>query len=70
MATHPTIEAFQIRAELLDVQSSSAGLDEAIAQLAAWMDLVSDRLTEDDVVVLTEIGATLYREGLRKRHCD
>jgi hypothetical protein len=70
MATHPVIETFQGRAELLDMQGSSAGLDEAIAQLAAWMDLASDRLTEDDVVVLTEIGATLYRDGLRKRRSD
>lgn len=70
MATHPVIETFQVRAELLDMQGSSAGMDEAIAQLAAWMDLASDRLTEDDGVVLTEIGAMLYRDGLRKRRSD
>jgi hypothetical protein len=70
MTTHPVIETFQVRAELLDMQGSSAGLDEAVAQLAAWMDLASDRLTEDDVAVLTEIGAMLYRDGLRKRRSD
>lgn len=65
--THPTIELFQSGAELLDLQGSTRGLDDAIAQLAAWMDLAASRLFEDDVVVLSEIGATLYREGLRNR---
>ncbi len=64
---HPTIEAFRAGAELLDVQESSAGLDDAIAQLAAWMDLASERLSEDDLVVLNAIGAMLFRAGLRHR---
>lgn len=62
---HPTITLFEKTARLLDVQESSKGLDDAIAQLAAWMD-VSD-LSEDDWVVLVEVGAILYREGLRRR---
>lgn len=67
MPTHPTIESFQAGAELLDLQGNQASLDDAIAQLAAWMDLASTRLYEDDLVVLIGIGATLYREGLRNR---
>jgi hypothetical protein len=67
MPTHPTIEAFQAGAEMLDLQNSRVGLDDAIAQLAAWMDLASARLSEDDQVVLIGIGATIYREGLRSR---
>lgn len=67
MLTHPTIEAFQAGAELLDLQDSKASLDDAIAQLAAWMDIAFSRISEDDRTVLTEIGAMLYREGLRRR---
>ncbi len=67
MPIHPTIEAFRAGAELLDVQESSAGLDDAIAELAAWMDLASERLSEDDLVVLNAIGAMLFRAGLRYR---
>lgn len=67
MATHPTIEAFQAGAEMLDLQGNQVSLDDAIAQLVAWMDLASTRLSEDDLVVLIGIGATLYREGLRNR---
>lgn len=64
---HPTIELFEQRASLLDVQGSGQGLDDAIANLAAWMDLAEDRLTEDDWTVLGGIGALLFREGLRRR---
>ncbi|TDP78176.1 hypothetical protein EV672_1263 [Aquabacterium commune] len=52
---------------MLDLQGHQASLDDAIAQLAAWMDLASTRLSEDDLVVLMGIGAALYREGLRNR---
>lgn len=65
--THPTIELFQRRAALLDIQGSSKRLDDAIAGLAAWMDLAADHLTEDDRAVLGEVGGVLYREGLRRR---
>lgn len=65
--THPTIELFQQRAELLDLQGSKKGLDDAIADLAAWMDRAADHLNEDDLAVLGGIGAVLYREGLRRR---
>ncbi len=65
---HPVIQAFQGGAEVLEAQGSRAGLDDVIVQLAAWMDLAAERLTEDDLVVLSGIGAVLYREGLRKRN--
>lgn len=67
MTVHPRIQAFQTYAELLDAQGSLARLDDAIADLAAWMELAAARLSEDDLVVLTTIGANLYREGLRLR---
>lgn len=64
---HPTIQQFQASAELLDLQASTAGLDDALAQLAAWMGLAADHLTEADLAVLVSIGGMLYREGLRRR---
>jgi hypothetical protein len=70
MSLHPTIEAFQAGAEVLDAQDSHLDLDDAIAQLAGWLDLASDHLADDDVTVLTGIGAVLYREGLRRRSGD
>lgn len=64
---HPTIKLFEQRAALLDAEASGKGLDDAIADLAAWMDLAADHLTEDDWAVLGGIGGVLYREGLRRR---
>lgn len=67
---HPTIQQFQAAAKLLDIEASHVGLDEALAQLAAWMDLAADHLTDDDRAVLVGIGGLLYREGLQQRRCD
>lgn len=64
---HPSIEAFQVGAELLDIQAKETGLDDAIAELAAWIDLAKNRLSEDDLALLTRVGAMLYREGLSRR---
>lgn len=64
---HPTVQLFQQRAELLEIQGSSEGLDDAIANLAAWMNMARKHLTEDDWVALAEIGRLLYREGRRRR---
>ncbi len=66
---HPFIGLFAQRAEILDIQNSKPGvaIDGAMAKLAAWMTLASDHLTEDDLAVLGDIGAMLYREGLRGR---
>lgn len=58
---------FEQRAELLNLQGSTAGVDDAISQFAAWMDLARDHLTEDDWAVLGEIGGMLYRVGLSRR---
>lgn len=65
--THPTIELFEQRAALPDLQGNGKGLDDAVADLAAWMDLAEEYLTEDDPAVLAGIGGALYREGLRRR---
>lgn len=65
--THPIIEIFEQRAAMLDMQASNAGLDDAIAGLAVWMDLARDHLKEEDWVVLGEIGGMLYREGASRR---
>jgi hypothetical protein len=64
---HPNIAIFELLALMLDLQGSSKGLDDAIAELAGWMELARDHLTDDDWTVLGEIGAVLYREGLRRR---
>ena len=64
---HPTIQIFQQRAELLNIQQSTEGLDDAIANLAAWMNMARDHLTEDDWVALAELGGLLYREGVNRR---
>lgn len=64
---HPTIALFSHQAELLDISGSKAGLDDAIGNLVAWMDAVQDKLSEDDLALLCEIGGILYREGLRRR---
>lgn len=63
----PTIQQFEAAAELLNLQNSTTGLDEAIATLAAWMDLAADHLTEDDRAELIKLGGILYREGFNKR---
>lgn len=64
---HPLIKRFEGAAEVLDIQEDRRGLDDAIVQLATWMDLAADHLTADDVIVLTGIGALLYRDGLLRR---
>lgn len=63
---HPLVAIFQEMARMLDESESKEGLDHAIAQLAAWIDLASHKLNEDDLAVLASVGAILYREGWRK----
>ena len=65
--SHPTIKQFEQCAALLDRQSSMSDLDDAIAELAAWMDLARYKLTDDDMAVLRQVGGVLYREELRRR---
>lgn len=65
--SHPTIKLFEHCATLLEMEGSTWDLDDAIAELAAWMDLVRYKLTDDDMAVLGQIGGVLYREGLSRR---
>lgn len=62
---HPIIKQFEAQAEVLDITGSAEAIDEAIVQLATWMD--SLELSDDDAAMLCRIGAILYREGLRRR---
>ncbi len=65
MIDHPIIKQFEVHAELLDIGGSVEAIDDAIVQLAAWIDGLD--LSEDDETLLCHIGAVLYREGLRRR---
>jgi len=65
---HPLIAQFEMQAQVLDAQPSNESLDDAVARLAAWMNLAQDRFSEDDMTVLVKLGGILYREGLRRRH--
>jgi hypothetical protein len=67
MPIHPVISLFESRAEVLDATGDGRELDDAIAQFAAWIELASDHLTENDLVVLSDIGAMMYRHGLLHR---
>lgn len=62
---HPIIKQFEAQAEVLDITGSAEAIDEAIVQLATWMDGLE--LSDDDAAMLCRIGAILYREGLRRR---
>ncbi|MGT3070875.1 hypothetical protein [Pseudomonas putida] len=64
---NPVIAAIQARAELLDIQQSPQGLDNALATLAGWIEMNQEELPEDDLAILLEVGAVMYREGLRRR---
>ena len=63
--THEVITLFQHSADLLDLQKSRKDLDDAIIQLATWIQLNAHELTEDDFLGLTSIGGILYRQGLQ-----
>jgi hypothetical protein len=67
MKINPIIALFQAKAELLDVTNSTEGLDDATALLAGWIGKVSMKLSQDDMTILSDVGAVLYREGLRKK---
>lgn len=45
---HRNVELFELLALVLDLQGNRKGLDDAIAELARWMELARDRLTDDD----------------------
>ena len=66
-AEHPIIQLFRSYADMLDSESAPNDPDEAIVQLASWIDSVQHWLTEDDVSALTAVGGIMYREQLRRR---
>lgn len=67
---HPMIALFESHAELLEVAGDRGNLDDAIVKLAAWMMLARGHLNEDDMAVLGEVGARMYREGMRRREAE
>ena len=67
MAPHPNARLFELLSLMQELEGSRKGLDDAIAELAAWMELARDRLTDDDWVALGQIGAVLYRAAARTR---
>ncbi|NYT63822.1 hypothetical protein H0A66_16010 [Alcaligenaceae bacterium] len=64
---HPIIALFESRAQAHDAAGSKVTLDDAMVMLARWMELAQGRLSEDDVVVLLEVGAIMFRNGLTRR---
>jgi len=66
MDIHPLISLIETKAELLDVTDSPKDLDVAISLLVGWMDMAKHKLSEDDMTVLSDIGAVLYREGWKR----
>jgi len=55
---------------MLDMQGSKDTIEDAIGDLAAWIESCEDKLTEDDLAILAGIGGILYREGLNKRSTE
>lgn len=64
---HPFIALFEQKAQLLETSGMTNHLDDAIAMLAQWLAIRQENLTEDDMTVLSDVGAIFYREGLRQR---
>ena len=63
---HSHVELFELLALVQDLHGSKKSLEDAVAELASWMELARDRLTDGDWIVLGEIGAVLYREVRRR----
>lgn len=42
-------------------------LDETCAGFAGWLAEAWDRLGDDEIALLTSVGATLWREGFERR---
>lgn len=64
---HPIIAIFEQGDEVIDATGRQVQPEDAITKLAGWIGLAQDRLTENDMAVLAEIGAILYRDGLNRR---
>ncbi|RQY11170.1 hypothetical protein [Burkholderia stagnalis] len=68
MNIHPVIAAFERQSKILDVIGDKQDADDAIALLAGWIDLAAERLTDDDVSVLVNVGGLLFRDGLQRKN--
>ncbi|NYT36638.1 hypothetical protein ERD78_07125 [Allopusillimonas soli] len=64
---HPMIQLFEDRAKVLDASAQKADLDEGIVLLAGWLEGAKEWLSEDDIAILSEVGAIMYQEGLLAR---
>ncbi|MDB5788611.1 hypothetical protein [Caballeronia mineralivorans] len=54
--------------ERLNVEGrADASLDDTCAGLAAWLAAAWSRLRDEDIALLTAVGATLWREGFAQR---
>lgn len=67
MPIHPMISLFKVKAEVMDATGDRANLDDAISLLAGWIDLEQDGLSEDNMTVLSNIGAIMFREARLRR---
>ena len=64
MTPEMVIEVF----EKLNVEGRADwSIDDTCAGLAGWLSGAWDRLKDDDLAVLTAVGAVLWREGLALR---
>ncbi|QHE89227.1 hypothetical protein [Hydrogenophaga sp. BPS33] len=64
---HQFIALFEQKAQVLDAACVSPDPDAAIVMLAQWLDIRHEDLTEEDLIVLSDIGALLYRDGMSRR---
>lgn len=46
---------------------AGASLDETCAGFAGWLAEAWERLCDDEIALLTSVGATLWREGFERR---
>ncbi|MCW3543084.1 hypothetical protein [Burkholderia cenocepacia] len=55
--------------ERLNVEGrATVDLDHTCAGFAGWLAEARGRLSEDEIALLTSVGATLWREGFGRRH--
>ncbi|AOJ65388.1 hypothetical protein WJ32_23155 [Burkholderia ubonensis] len=53
--------------ERLNAEGRAAvGLEDTCAGFAGWLAEAWDRLDDDDIALLTSVGATLWREGFER----
>ncbi|NHV26865.1 hypothetical protein [Burkholderia sp. D-99] len=65
MAPHDVMTIF----ERVNADGKAAiDLDHACAEFAGWLAEAWSRLSEDEIALLTSIGASLYREGYARRY--